>query len=249
MFKRITFKRIVFKRIMTKRIMILAAFLLGIFSLAFAQDITGDWQGTIHGGAGELRLVLHVAKNPDGTYKALVDSPDQGSAGIAIDTISVEGNKVRLASAPLKATYEGTLKGDSINGNWTQGQKLPLDFKKTTTPVKTKHVPAAPSDIDGTWSGSLDAGQSKLRIVFHLQNTEDGLIATMDSPDQKISGWPATTLTRKNMSIKIDFKQISAFFDGKLNKTLDTMTGDWSQGSSYIPLVLKHTKDEPTAPH
>jgi hypothetical protein len=85
----------------------------------------------------------------------------------------------------------------------------------------------------------------KLRLVFHLLNTEDGLMATMDSPDQKMTGWPATSLTRRNSSIRIEMKQISGCFEGKINQQLDTISGDWNQGASSIPLLLKRAKAEP----
>jgi uncharacterized protein len=226
-----------------KRNLILAALAL-LATLANAQDIAGDWQGTIKTGMGELRLVLHVAKNADGTLKALIDSPDQNARGVPIDSITCEANKVRFSSAALKASYEGTLKsGDSISGRWTQEQKLPLDFKKTTSPLKTVHRPAAPSDIDGKWEGALDTPQGKLRLVFHLQNTEDGLMATMDSPDQKLNGWPATSVIRKGSSIKIEMKQVSGYFQGKIGKDPNTISGDWSQGSA-TPLQFKRSKEE-----
>ena len=230
-----------------RRFLAIAVLTLLVANVAHAQDIAGDWQGTIKTGMGELRLVLHVAKNADGTLKATVDSPDQNAAGVAIDSITLEGNKLKFSSAPLKASYEGTLKGaDSINGNWIQGQKLPLDFKKTTNPVRTVHKPATPTDIDGKWEGVLDTGQSKLRITFHLTNTEDGLIAVMDSPDQKVTGMPSTSVSRKGSSIKIEMRQISGNFQGKIDKNLETMSGDWNQGPSGIPLQLKRTKDEPS---
>ena len=149
-----------------KRFLTIAVLTFLAATYANAQDIAGDWQGTIKTGMGELRLVLHVAKNTDGTLKGSVDSPDQNAAGIAIDSSTLEGNKLKFASAPLKASYEGTLKSaDSISGSWTQGQKFPLDFKKTTNPLKTGHKPAPPSDIDGKWEGSLDMGPSTLRII------------------------------------------------------------------------------------
>lgn len=237
-----------------KRIWILAPLILTALilasSLANAQDITGDWQGTITTGMGELRLVLHIAKNAGGTLKAVIDSPDQNAAGVTIDSITLDANKVHFSSAALKSSYEGTLKSsDTINGNWIQGAKLPLVFKKTTTPLKTVHKPAPPTDIDGKWEGAIDTPQGKLHIVFHLQNTEDGLMAAMDSPDQKLIGWPATSVSRKGSSIKIEMKQISGYFQGKLNKDLDTISGDWSQGSD-MPLQLKRAKEEPvSAPH
>ncbi|MGC1646593.1 MAG: hypothetical protein WA741_12245 [Candidatus Sulfotelmatobacter sp.] len=234
-----------------KRFLTIAVLTFLAATYANAQDIAGDWQGTIKTGMGELRLVLHVAKNTDGTLKASVDSPDQNAAGIAIDSITLDGNKLKFASAPLKASYEGTLKSaDSISGNWTQGQKFTLDFKKTTNPLKTVHKPAPPSDIDGKWEGTLDMGASKLRIIFRLTNTEDGLMAVMDSPDQKVTGMPSTSVSRKGSSIKIEMKQISGYFQGKIDKNMDGMSGDWNQGGSGIPLQLKRAKEESsTAPH
>ena len=67
----------------------------------------------------------------------------------------------------------------------------------------------------------------------------------MDSPDQKMSGWPATAVTRKGSSIKIEMKQVSGYYQGKISKNLDTTSGDWSQFSSDIPLMLKRAKAEP----
>ena len=51
-------------------------------------------------------------------------------------------------------------------------------------------------DVVGDWQGTLDVGVMKLRLVFHITNTEDGLTATMDSPDQNANGLPVTSVTR-----------------------------------------------------
>ena len=74
------------ERTTMKRFLAIAALTFLAATVARAQDIAGDWQGTIKTGMGELRLVLHVTKNADGTLKATVDSPDQNAAGVAIDS-------------------------------------------------------------------------------------------------------------------------------------------------------------------
>jgi uncharacterized protein len=126
-----------------------------------------------------------------------------------------------------------------------QGQKMPLVLTKTTSPLKLQHGAAPPSDIDGTWMGTLEVPpDTKLRIVLHFKNTADGLTATFDSPDQRVQGWPATSVTRKGSSIKVAMDQISGVFQGKLNKTMDTMSGDWSQGNLNIPLTLKRATQD-----
>ena len=49
-------------------------FTLGAATFSSAQDIVDDWNGTLKPGGGELRLVLHISKNADGSLKATLDS-------------------------------------------------------------------------------------------------------------------------------------------------------------------------------
>src|SRR5580693_6639639 len=172
-------------------------------AFARAQDIAGDWQGTLDTGMGQLRLVLHITKAADGALKATLDSIDQaGSNGIPVNSATLKDSKLSLDVAVVHGTYEGKVAPDakSISGTWSQGKDLPLEFKRATAPVKTEHKPAKLSDIDGTWMGTLDTGAMKLRVVFHIVNTEDGLTATMDSPDQGAKGLPTTSVTRTGTS-------------------------------------------------
>ena len=236
-----------------KRILILRQWLLclciGLLSaagLAHAQDVSGDWQGTLNAGGAELRLVLHITKASDGSLNATLDSVDQGANNIPVSAISLKSSKLSMNIEAVHGTYEGTLAADSktISGTWLQGQSLPLDFKRATAPIKTEHKPAKPSDIDGAWSGTLDTGAVKLRLVFHVVNTEDGLTATLDSPDQSMKGLPATSVMRDGASVKIEFKQIAASFTGKFSAELSSMDGTWSQNGADLALVVKRSKDQ-----
>jgi fermentation-respiration switch protein FrsA (DUF1100 family) len=228
-----------------KRILILAT-LSAIAGMAHAQDIAGDWQGTLSAGGAELHLVLHITKGADGALKDTLDSIDQGANGIPVNTITLKDSKLSLGIDAVHGTYEGKLAGDgkAISGTWSQGQSLPLDFKRATAPVKTQRQPAKPSDIDGAWSGALDTGAMKLRVIFHILNTEDGLIATMDSPDQGMKGLPATSVKRDGGSLKIETKSVAGAFDGKISADLSTIDGTWTQGGNSMPLVLKRAKDQ-----
>jgi hypothetical protein len=210
-----------------------------------AQDIAGDWQGTLNTGMGELRLVLHIAKTVDHTFKATLDSVDQGADGIPVRSVTLTDSKLRLDVAAVKGTYEGTVAADgkTIAGTWSQGTPLPLEFKRATAPIKSTHAPAKPSDIDGTWMGTLDTGATQLRILFHITNTADGLIATMDSPDQRAKGIPTSSVTRNGTSLKIEAKGIGGVFQGTVSSDIKTVDGNWSQGGGTMPLVLKRIKD------
>jgi len=197
-------------------------------------------------GAGELRLVLHLTKASDGGLAAILDSVDQGANGIPVKSATLKGSKLSLDIEAVHGTYEGTVAadGNSISGTWSQGKALPLDFKRPTVPIKAEHKAAKPSDIDGTWSGTLDTGMGKLRVVFHISNTEDGLIATLDSPDQGAKGIPTTSVTRNGNSLKIESKAINGLFNGKIAADLSSIDGTWSQNGGEFALVLKRSKEQ-----
>jgi fermentation-respiration switch protein FrsA (DUF1100 family) len=228
-----------------KHVTIILLFLAAA-TFAHAQDVTGDWQGTLSAGGNELRLVLHITKSADGALKATLDSVDQGANGIPVNAVNLKNSTLNLDVAAVHGTYEGKVAPDAktITGTWTQGSPLPLEFKRAVAPVKTKHKPAKPSDIDGTWMGSLDTGAVKLRVVFHILNTEDGLTATMDSPDQGMKDLSASSVTRSGASLKIEAKGIGGVFEGTIAADQSSIDGNWSQGGSSLPLLLKRVKDQ-----
>ncbi|MGE5324946.1 MAG: hypothetical protein ACM3SW_18915, partial [Actinomycetota bacterium] len=123
-----------------------------------APDIAGDWQGTLNAGVAQLHVVLHISKGDNGGYKATMDSVDQGANGIPINSISVKDSQLSFASDAVHGTYEGKINADAslIEGTWSQGMPMPLSFRRA---VKS-------SDIDGAWLGTLQAGASKLRVLF-----------------------------------------------------------------------------------
>jgi hypothetical protein len=105
--------------------------------LAYAQDISGDWQGTLKAGAQELRTLLQIAKSDNGGWKATMlsidQSPDRG-AGMPVTSFSLDGSNIQFAIEAVLGSYNGKLSADgaSISGTWTQGQPLPLEFRRAT---------------------------------------------------------------------------------------------------------------------
>jgi non-heme chloroperoxidase len=102
-----------------------------------AQDLGGDWQGSIKAGAVELRVIIHVEKGDSGAWKAAMasidQSPDRG-ATIPADSVALQGSDVKMAFATIRGRYEGKLSADGITmaGTWTQGPPLPLELKRAT---------------------------------------------------------------------------------------------------------------------
>jgi fermentation-respiration switch protein FrsA (DUF1100 family) len=224
-----------------KKVIVAAAVVLLAFCAANAQDIAGDWEGTLHAGA-DLHLLLHITKGDGGGLKATLDSVDQGTNGIPVSSITLKDYKLSLGVDAVHGAYEGKVSsdGNTITGTWTQGQPLPLDFKRSAK----EHKPAKPSDIDGAWMGTLEVGGGiKLRVVFHIVNTENGLTATLDSPDQGVKGLPTTKVTRAGATLKIEVETISGTFYGQIDADSSSIVGTFTQGG-VLPLVLHRLKDE-----
>ena len=93
-------------------------------SALYAQDVAGDWQGTLKAGGAELRVVFHIIKASDGKLSGTFDSLDQGARGIPIEEITLADGKLRFSSAAVNGTYEGKLNpaASTIDGKWSQGQ-------------------------------------------------------------------------------------------------------------------------------
>src|SRR5947207_1539601 len=224
-----------------KKLFPISAFLLLASAVSCAQDITGDWNGTLKPGGGELRLVLHITKNANGSLKATLDSLDQVANGIPVNAITLKDSKLNLKVDAVNGTYEGKVSEDAkeIAGTWSQGGSLELVLHRGNIAAKPAPKPAKPSDIDGDWLGTLDTGMARLRLVLHISNTEDGLTATMDSLDQNAKGIPVTSITRTGPALSFEMKAIGGGYDGTIAKDLGTLDGTWTQLGKSWPLAFK----------
>jgi pimeloyl-ACP methyl ester carboxylesterase len=92
--------------------------------------------------------------------------------------------------------------------------------------------------------GTLDTGTVKLRVVFHIVNTADGLTATMDSPDQGMKGLPASAVKRDGASLRIEASKLDGVYEGTIAADKSSIDGKWTQGGGTMPLILKPLKDQ-----
>lgn len=92
----------------------------------------GVWGGTLKTPGGSLKVVFHVAAQPDGSFKATMDSPDQGAAGIPMSRPVVDKNTLRLECTMIGGSFYGSLEKDgSLAGSWSQGGgSLPLVLRR-----------------------------------------------------------------------------------------------------------------------
>ena len=71
-------------------------------------------------------------------------------------------------------------------------------------------------DITGTWSGMLETGTSKLRIVFNIEKSGEGYAATMDSPNQGLKGFPVSSVTQERSNLSIVIRNLNFIYEGSV---------------------------------
>ena len=98
-------------------------------------------------------------------------------------------------------------------------------------------------DITGQWNGALKAQGTKLRLVFNVTKTDNGISSTMDSPDQGAKGIPTTTTSFEKSILKITIANAKIEYEGTLG--LDNIiAGTFKQGGQSFPMNLSKEKIE-----
>jgi uncharacterized protein (TIGR03435 family) len=99
-------------------------------------------------------------------------------------------------------------------------------------------------DLAATWQGTLHAGRD-LRIVAKFTKGDDGgYKAVFYSIDQGGDGIPVNKVTLDGTTVKFAITAINGTYEGKLSADGNTITGNWSQGPTPLPLVFTRATPE-----
>lgn len=110
---------------------LLSTILAGAISLGVSatSPAVGDWNGTLKAGPASLSIVFHISEDPDGSFKATMDSPDQGARDIQAKIRVVGDDSVIIRIPDIGFKYNGKVTGDEMSGKMVQlGQRFQLDM-------------------------------------------------------------------------------------------------------------------------
>jgi alpha/beta superfamily hydrolase len=193
-----------------------------------APPLAGAWQGALL--VASLRLVLTLERR-GGAWTGVVDSVDQRSGDIPVETVSVRGDALSLSVPRIDATYDARLRDGALTGTWTQhGHGRALDFKRRA---------GAPRDadaLDGPWDGTL---QVRLPLVVKIAPAGAGWKATVDSPDQHARDIPVDAVSVAGDAVVFALPRIDASYTARLDG--DRLVGVFTQHGRAIPLELART--------
>ena len=107
------------------------AILLSFFVVQSAvAQIEGYWKGQIDLGGQQLEMAFNIKATENG-YSATLDVPAQGAFDVPVDKTVFQDNHLQLTLSAMGASYSGTLKGEAIEGEFTQhGMAFPLNLAR-----------------------------------------------------------------------------------------------------------------------
>jgi hypothetical protein len=112
---------------------------------AHAQDMpetwAGDWHGTLKSTTAELRIGLEIKPKRGGGYQGRLISPDQGSAWLTLDSVTLQDGHLMFSGGRVNGRYEGWWDDaqDAFVGEWTQGgETLPLVLTRGKPPEQLR---------------------------------------------------------------------------------------------------------------
>ncbi len=221
----------------TLRTIALALLTAGLADVATAQDHPlGDWHGMLGTPMGKLTLVFHFARQASDTViTGTMESVDQ-APGNRIPLAQVNATSMRLTFTipAIGATYDGNwdAAAQAFTGEFRQGAAMPLTITRGLPPARP-----VIEGLDGRWEGSLARGDTRLRLVLHVNTTESGTRVTLDSPDLTAFGLPVEHFERRADSVTFTVPSSDVTFRGTLGADGQSLRGRWMRSGQPETMV------------
>ena len=107
------------------------AFLLLSIACARADNISGQWQGTLHAPGQDRRLVVKI-EDAAGKLRGRAYNLDEEPVALPVSKLERNGTKITFDIDLMGASFAGDLSADGrvLSGQFHQGKTLPLDLQR-----------------------------------------------------------------------------------------------------------------------
>ncbi|MDQ2776001.1 MAG: serine hydrolase, partial [Acidobacteriota bacterium] len=195
------------------------------------SQIGGDYSGML----GPLHVKLHLKPGGSGRVEAAtLDSVDQGALGLSCAKIDIEDKELSFEVPSVGGKWRGAISddGSTLSGKWSQGQEIPLVFRRDEPFIAAEK----PSPVDGIWLGTLGTGGPKLRVQLEVKSDRAGKEScSLDSLDQQAMGLPCDNVQFAGKNFSLEVPLVRGHWSGTLADSGNELNGTWSQGKG-LPL-------------
>jgi pimeloyl-ACP methyl ester carboxylesterase len=228
----------------------------GIILTAFPQEdkgIEGIWGGTLSVSGQKLRIVFKISLEDDGSYKATMDSPDQGAVDILVSSVRLDRDRIVLELQIANAVFEGSIdpEKEKIGGEWKQGGlTLPLNLERTEEKPELKRPqhpePPYPYKEEGVIYRNDKAGVILAGTLTYPQKGGPFpavLLITGSGPQDRnetVAGHKlflviADYLTRQGLAVlRVDDRGVGSSTGNLTDSTSEDLAGDVLAGVEFL---------------
>ena len=204
--------------------------------------LRGDWVGTLKPAPGiDVPVVFHFDPGADGALRALLDLPGRNVKGLVGGDIALADGDFSVEVPTPHIRVTGVLKGDQIDGQWSDPSiTLPVTLKKgryVTTPVYLDLPAQARDQLKGRWTGTLNG----LAVVVSFETDAQGRTVGIFDSTQQFMSFPIkeAELAGTKLTFGVSY---GAKFTGEV--AAGKMTGEWAQGNLPKPLPIVLTREK-----
>ena len=211
--------------------------------LAQAPTASGHWAGSIETPGQPLKIEVDLKPSTGQDWIGTISIPAQGLKAFPLSDVQVQGRQVSFAmpQVPGTPTFKGELTADGagILGDFSQGEgKTTFELKRAgeasiTPPPKST---AITKELEGQWSGTLEAGGQQLRLTLKLAGGADGATGSIVSLDQGTAEIPIESIVQTGSHLELILPKIAGSFSGDLKD--GKLAGEWKQGPGTLPLTF-----------
>jgi hypothetical protein len=228
---------------------LIAVALCGPAAAGQAAAPGGHWTGSIQTPGQPLEVEIDLKQEAPPAWKGAITIAAQNLKWLPLQGIDVKDKAVSftISQAPGTPTFKGTLSADgtTIEGEFTQGGAgFPFKLTRSGDAVFAPPPPkstAIGKELEGTWSGTLEAGGNTLRLTLKLANGADGATGTIVSVDQGNAEITIASIVQTAAHLELQLPTISGAWAGDLKD--GKLVGTWTQGPGNLP--LEFTRSSP----
>ena len=122
---------------------ILLAGLVAVRASKVVDGLDGTWEGATQRNGADMSMTLRVATGVGGTV-AVFDAPDMLAMGMPVDALARKGNRVDFTLPTAGVSFSGTLDGQSLSGQWTDGSRSRFQRTRADAATVPPHRPQTP---------------------------------------------------------------------------------------------------------
>lgn len=209
---------------------------------AASVDPSGHWHGSVETPSGDLAFDIDLGRAADGSFAGAISVAVQHLSGLPLLEVRVDGRAIHF-HARIDQLFDGELSADgrSISGSFRiEGAALPFSLTRTggaviPPPVKSARIT---DTLEGTWTGTLDAEGTPLKVVLTMANQPDGT-ATGRLVNLAEGGLVLPlSIAQEGTNVTLSTPVLAASFRGVLKAADRELAGTWTEGGTALPVTF-----------